>query len=495
MINQTPNGWLECEIGEVARIVSGGTPPSKDPTNFTTNGGIPWITPADLSGYQEKYISRGRRNLSEKGFHACSAAKIPSGSVLFSSRAPVGYVAIALNEVTTNQGFKSFVLPSEVDSRFIYFYLRHIKPIAEQMATGTTFKELSGSATARLPLIIAPLNEQKRIADKLDRLLTRVDACREKCDRIPLILKRFRQAVLAAATSGKLTEDWREENFEFETTSELLERLQKERKVNLQYKTNDSRTRNFSAPLLPGSWSYIPIGVVGEVFLGRQRSPKNHHGEYMRPYVRAANITWNGWNFSDVKEMNFDPRDFERFRLQVGDVLVNEGSGSADEVGKPAIWRGEIKNCCFQNTLICVRPYEKMSEYLYIVCLKAALSKAFVEETRGVNIHHIGKERFSSFLISLPPIAEQQEIVRRVETLFAYADRLEAQYQKAREHIDRLTPAILDKAFRGELVPQDPNDEPASALLERIQALRISTEKSQKKQRQKPVSERIPSSK
>ena len=100
---ETPEGWVSCEIGEVTRIVSGNTPPSKDPTNFTTEGGIPWITPADLSGYEDMYISHGRRNLSKKGFAACSAAKIPPGSVLFSSRAPVGYVAIAANEVTTNQ--------------------------------------------------------------------------------------------------------------------------------------------------------------------------------------------------------------------------------------------------------------------------------------------------------------------------------------------------------------------------------------------------------
>jgi type I restriction enzyme S subunit len=92
-----------------------------EPTNFTTEGGVPWITPADLSGYKKIYISHGARNLSDKGFSVCSATKIPQGSVLFSSRAPVGYVAIAANELSTSQGFKSFVLPSELDSRFVYF--------------------------------------------------------------------------------------------------------------------------------------------------------------------------------------------------------------------------------------------------------------------------------------------------------------------------------------------------------------------------------------
>ena len=103
---------------------------------------------------------------------------------------------------------------------------------------------------------------------------------------------------------------------------------------------------------LPKKWKAVSIETVGEVILGRQRSPENHNGPHMRPYVRAANITWGGWDLSDVKKMNFDRRDFEKFRLQIGDVLINEGSGSAKEVGKPAIWNGEIEDCCFQNTLI-----------------------------------------------------------------------------------------------------------------------------------------------
>ena len=143
MSSELPKNWVVCEIGDVANVVGGSTPPSKDLTNFTAQGGTPWITPADLSGYKSVYISQGARNLSDKGFAACSAAKMPPGSVLFSSRAPVGYVAIASTEVTTNQGFKSFVLPDSIDNRFLYYYLRHIKPVAEMMATGTTFKELS----------------------------------------------------------------------------------------------------------------------------------------------------------------------------------------------------------------------------------------------------------------------------------------------------------------------------------------------------------------
>jgi type I restriction enzyme, S subunit len=319
---------------------------------------------------------------------------------------------------------------------------------------GTTRPRVNLGHIRELKIPLAPLNEQKRIADKLDALLARMGACRERLDRVPLILKRFRQAVLAAATSGRLTEDWREANKQ--ETSE---------------------------------WFETTVGEIAEVFLGRQRSPENHFGPHMRRYVRAANVTWNGWDFSDIKEMNFDPRDFERYRLQAGDILLNEGSGSADEVGKPAIWNGEIEDCCFQNTLLCVRPYETSSKYLYFALLHAARSRAFVKDTRGVNIFHIGKEKLAAFEITLPPLAEQHEIVRRVETIFAYADRLEARYRAARAQVERLTPSLLAKAFRGELVPQDPDDEPASVLLERIRAARAIAAAQPKQPRRRPTME------
>jgi type I restriction enzyme S subunit len=181
-----PEKWIKCDIGDVTKIVSGGTPPSKDSTNFTNKGGMPWITPSDLSGYKDVYISRGARNLTEKGLSNSSATPIPARSVLFSSRAPIGYVAIAKNELTTNQGFKNFVLPDGLDSKFIYYYLRHIKPIAEAMATGTTFKELSGAKASQLPLMIAPLNEQKRI-------LTNSIPCWCECIRARRILTLFQE--------------------------------------------------------------------------------------------------------------------------------------------------------------------------------------------------------------------------------------------------------------------------------------------------------------
>ena len=165
--------------------------------------------------------------------------------------------------------------------------------------------------------------------------------------------------------------------------------------------------------------------------------------------MRAANITWTGWDFSDVKEMNFDPSDFARFRLYPGDVLINEGSGSAKEVGKPAIWHGEIEDCCFQNTLIRVRPQDCIPEYIYYYFLFNALTERFVSKTQGINIFHIGKDGLAGYPIPLPSIEEQKEVVVRLETAFSKIKRFDAERSRAETLCERLTEAILGKAFRG----------------------------------------------
>ncbi|MEJ8418346.1 hypothetical protein LA22_14275, partial [Xanthomonas oryzae pv. oryzae] len=209
MVSELPGGWATCSVGDIFDIVGGGTPPAADAGNFSNAGTAhAWLTPADLSGYKKKLISHGARDLSAKGMAASSAKLMPAGSVLFTSRAPIGYVAIADGEISTNQGFKSFILPDDFDPSYVYYYLKSIRNLAESRGTGTTFKELSGAATKELPFVIAPLAEQKRIAQKLDALLAQVDTLKARIDDIPALLKRFRQCVLQAASTGDLTASW-----------------------------------------------------------------------------------------------------------------------------------------------------------------------------------------------------------------------------------------------------------------------------------------------
>lgn len=167
---------------------------------------------------------------------------------------------------------------------------------------------------------------------------------------------------------------------------------------------------------LPDGWYWSTIGEVASVQLGRQRSPENHVGDHMRPYLRSANVTWAGLDLRDVKEMNFPPADAQRFELQHGDLLINESSGSPNEVGKPAIWRSEIPGACFQNTLLALRPHLVTPKFMYWWLYQSAKSGKLGAAARGVNIRHLGKAGLASYEIPVPPVDAQDRITEYLET-------------------------------------------------------------------------------
>lgn len=273
---------------------------------------------------------------------------------------------------------------------------------------------------------LAPLAEQTRIADKLDALLARVDAARERLDRIPHILKRFRQSVLAAATSGDLTEDWRE--------GRAVE------------------------------WASVFVRDVGHARLGKMLDKSKNTGKETL-YLRNINVRWFGFDLSDVGEIRVS--DEERVELSIadGDVLICEGG----EPGRCATWRNGENDFVFQKALHRVRLGDTCLPEWLCYCLKVdADSNALSEFFTGTTIKHLTGAALDRWQFPLPPKAEQSEIIRRVESLFALADAVQAKYTAARARVDKLTPALLAKAFRGELVPQDPNDEPAEKLLARL---------------------------
>jgi type I restriction enzyme S subunit len=233
---------------------------------------------------------------------------------------------------------------------------------------------------------------------------------------------------------------------------------------------------------LPHGWASARLDEVAEVRLGRQRSPKHHFGSRMRPYLRAANVTWSGLDLHDVKEMNFTEQESATYELRAGDVVVAEASGSAEEVGKPALWRGEIDGCCFRNTLVRVRSRGVLPDYLRYFLFTEAWSGRTGRSSPGVGIHHIGAARLSAWPIPVPPLPEQRRVVAaieehlsRIEALENAVEHLVGRFERGRGRIGALRRAILARAFRGELVPQDPNDEPASVLLERIAAKRAAS--------------------
>ena len=152
VVNADPN-WSECTLSDIGSVVAGGTP-SKSKPEYYADQGIAWITPKDLSVNKSKFISHGENDISELGFSKSSAAKMPAGTILFSSRAPIGYIAIAQNEVTTNQGFKSVIPNENIGTAYLYFLLKNLLPTIEGMASGSTFKEISGSAMKSVPTVM-----------------------------------------------------------------------------------------------------------------------------------------------------------------------------------------------------------------------------------------------------------------------------------------------------------------------------------------------------
>ena len=156
-INNANPMWQISTISDLGTVVGGSTP-SKTKPEYYTNNGIAWITPKDLSINKSKFISHGENDITELGLKNSSATVMPKGTVLFSSRAPIGYIAISSNEVTTNQGFNSVIPYSEIGTAFVYFFLKHSLPVIESAASGSTFKEISGSAMKNIPAIIPDRN-------------------------------------------------------------------------------------------------------------------------------------------------------------------------------------------------------------------------------------------------------------------------------------------------------------------------------------------------
>ncbi len=194
-------------------------------------------------------------------------------------------------------------------------------------------------------------------------------------------------------------------------------------------------------------WPVLPLSALAEVRLGRQRSPKNHAGSQMRPYLRAANVGWNGLILDDVKEMNFTDDEMATYALRPGDLLLGEASGSPGEVGKPALWKGELAECAFQNTLLRVRSEIMEPGFLLHFFRHMALSGRFVEQSRGVGIHHLGRERLAKWPTPQPPMQEQRRIVAILEEHFSDLDDGMASLNRARTRSTAFLAAAVADEF------------------------------------------------
>ncbi len=462
---ELPPNWKWTTLGEIADVIGGGTPKTNEPTNYK-GGTIPWITPADLSGYTAKHIAHGARFITKKGLEESSTKMMPAGTVLFTSRAPIGYVAIASNPVCTNQGFKSFVLKDGILPDYVYWWLKGSKDLAESMASGTTFLELSGAKAKQIPIPVAPLDQQKRIVAEIEKQFSRLDEAVANLKRVKANLKRYKTAVLKAAVEGRLVETEaevaRREGRGYETGAQLLQRILETRRSQWKGKgkyKEPAAPDTTDLPELPEGWVRASTEQLGHVQLGRQRSPKNRSKDYPVKYIRAANITERGLGLEDVLDMEFSPDEQDRYRLHRGDLVLSEASGSPDQVGKPAIWQDQLPLCCFQNTVIRLRPTIEMSLYLLTCFQSYYVNGLFARVAGGVGINHLSADKFSRVQVPVSPLSEQYRIVTEVDRRLSFVREVETQVDINLQRSERLGQSILNRAFSDKLIQSNANAE------------------------------------
>jgi type I restriction enzyme S subunit len=396
-------------------------------------------------------------SITEAGLAHSSAKVVPAGTVLVAMYGSIGKLGIAGIDMATNQAI-ACARPHPVVSRdWLFWWLRSQRNDLLSAGKGGTQANISQTVLKAWPIPIAPTAEQVRIVAAIEEAFSLLDAGEAGLHDTRKRLKRMRDSVLTAAVTGQLVP-------QHPTDTPAAEWLASQG-------VGDAAAAD---DRLPASWSRVRLGDVAEVKLGRQRSPARASGPRMRPYLRAANVGWNGLKLDDVKEMDFTESESAGFELVPGDLLLSEASGSPGEVGKPGQYRGEIEGCCFQNTLIRVRLRAGWNPDFYEHYFRQqALAGEFAKGSRGVGIHHLGRKALSDWLTPVPPPEEQARIVAEVERLFSFIEAAERAVGAGLARSAGLRRSVLQSAFEGRLVEQDPADEPASALLERIAAERV----------------------
>jgi type I restriction enzyme S subunit len=359
---------------------------------------------------------------------------------------------------------------------------------------------------------IAPLAEQRRIVAQLDAVMQKLEASQERLEKLPELLKKFRQAVLAAAVSGKLTEAWRAEQPRGETGADLLDRIRAERRaqweekqlakmkgkqlsLNKKYK-EPAAPDTSELPELPEGWTWVTVQQLGAI--GQQAVMTGPFGTSLGkddftkegvPVLTIGCLTEQGIDLSKAAYVSHEKaNEIDRYQLAEGDLLFSRMAS----VGRAGFVTPEYEGALFNYHIMRLRlsNYVIMPYYfLYYVRGASEVTNYLLRVNHGATRDGINTEQLLNMPVALPPFGEQQEIVRQVNHYFELADQLEARFEQAAALVEQLPQALLAKAFSGQLVPQDPTDEPASALLERLRAEPAAPAKGTRGRKPRPISE------
>jgi len=523
-----PKSWVQATISDLGKVVSGGTPSTKE--NSYWGGNISWISPSDLTGYRNKHIDKGAKSITLDGLKNSSATIMPAGSIHFSSRAPIGYTVISATDMTTNQGFKSLAPAQGIFNEYIYYYFKSAKQLAESKATGTTFKEISGTAFSKLPVPLPPTSEQHRIVTKIEELFSELDKGIEALKTARAQLKVYRQALLKHAFEGKLTAQWRAENpAKLETADALLKRIQQARAQRYQQQLAEWANQSPSVPLLqrgkptsaatssplssslahpplkkggrgdlkpkapkplppltkeelaelpelPEGWGWVKLGdLASKITDGEHfKPPVKAEGVY---FLSAKDVKHDGVSFDDPLFIDEETAKKARLRCdpERNDILIVSRGAT---VGRKCIVNTD-ERFCLLGSVILVKAIAAVQSRYFLSALKSPLVNKRIVGVSGAtaqqaiylrDIQHVPVPVCSSL--------EQLKIVEELESKLSEVDQLELTIIISLQQAEALRQSILKRAFAGLLVPQDPHDEPASKLLARIKAERATVVKS-----------------
>lgn len=431
-MSELPKGWVLTTLEQIGKWGSGGTPKRTNEEYY--NGDIPWLVIGDLN---DGIVRESKNTITPLGVKNSSAKLIDEGTLLIAMYGSIGKLGIAGFKCTTNQAIANCVVNDDfVHKKYLFYYLKSRREHLLSLGKGGAQQNISQTVLKAYQCPLAPLNEQKRIADKLDSILAKVDRAQARLEKIPGILKRFRQSLLAAATSGELTREWREQNdvgvdtWQFGSLGDLSE----VKTGSTPLKSNKAYYENGDIPWLTSSVTGKTVVTEAQNFV-TQRAVDECRLKVFSSGTLLIAMYGEGKTRGQVTEIKID-------------ATINQAC-AAIEVNENLVEKDFVKICLLDN-------YER--------------TRMMAE---GGTQPNLNLSKIRSILIPLPAISEQKKIIVIVRSLMARLDLVERQYQNAIRTLENLTKTIFTVAFRGELVKQDPNDEPASELLKRIKSSEI----------------------
>ena len=497
-----PESWCVASLNDIA-CPFGGSTPSKSDASFWANGTVPWVSPKDMKVFE----LRGSEDLvSEKALARLSL--VPKGSILIVVRSGIlsRVLPVAINHlpVTINQNMRAFASAPGINARFIAWQLlaNQREILAKCSKDGTTVASIEAGALASYPLVLPPTTEQHRIVSKIEELFSELDQGVASLKTAREQLKVYRQSLLKNAFEGKLTAAWRAAHADqLETATALQQRIARERQARYQQQLADweaggkqgskpkapkplsplTAEELAELPELPAGWGWVSI----ELLLSIDRKPmatgpfgtllsKADHRPTGLPVLGIENIgngVFTHGNKIFVSEQK--AKELEPFRVAAGDVVISR-SGTVGEICKiPAgLGRAFISTNLIRVTLN--RSVISEDYFVYLFQGGGSVKQQVKSLCKGSSREFLNQGILSAIAFPLPCIQEQREIVSVLEEKLSEADQLDQTLATALQQADALRQSILKKAFCGQLVKQDKNDEPATALLERIRAEHLS---------------------